>query len=488
VRKSSWVIGLLMALGCSSGGAVAPNDAAVEAGEARDAVADAAPDDRPAPRPPLPSLDGPPVLEDHTPDPAIVEVDLTAQEFQTELVAGQPTAVLGFNGRSPGPVLQARVGDRVIVHFHNGLDEPTTLHWHGLRIPSAMDGNPMVQDPIPAGGDFTYDFVVPDAGTFWYHPHVNTIVQLDRGLYGAIVVHEAAPPRYAAERVMVLDDVRVDARGDIAPFATSGHDVVHGRAGNLLLLNGATALAARTSLHGAVERWRLVNAAGSRVFSVRVEGASWRVIGTDGGLLPTPLTLPRLSIAPGQRFDLEVRYDQPDAPRARLLTDVLSQTADGTVQTVARPMAAVTLDGDAPMEPPTLPTVTLPPPAETPVEQTIRLGAISTPTSLVFTINGHAHDAPMLTFTQGAPVRFTIVNEIAPEHPFHLHGQFFQVLTRNGRDAREPGWKDTVQLGAMERVTIETRFENPGRWMYHCHIPEHAENGMMAELEVTPSP
>ncbi len=179
-------------------------------------------------------------------------------------------------------------------------------------------------------------------------------------------------------------------------------------------------------------------------------------------------------------------FDDAEGP-ARLVTYVLAQT-DAGVQTVPRALAEVRYEGGTAATTPTYRSVTLPAPADAPMEQSIRLGAI-TSGALQFTINGHVHEEgedPMLQFVQNTPVRFTIVNEIAPEHPFHLHGQFFQVLSRNGRAANEPGLKDTVQLGAMERVVIETRFENPGRWMYHCHIPEHAEHGMMAELEVTP--
>jgi FtsP/CotA-like multicopper oxidase with cupredoxin domain len=483
--KFSLLLGAL-ASACSvadrDAGGVIPRDATPDgmADVPADAAIDAAPD---APSP-LPPVAGPAELEDHNPDPRVVEVDLVASEGVAELVAGRSTVSMLYNGRTPGPTLHARVGDRVLVHFRNDLAEPTTIHWHGLRISSEMDGNPMVQPPVMPGASFDYDFVLRDPGTFWYHPHVNTIEQLDRGLYGAIIVHESDPPRLTAERLFVLDDVRLDAAGQIASFSAGGHDAVHGRAGNVLLLNGASARAMASAPRGSVERWRLVNAAGSRVMSMAVEGASWRVIGTDGGALPEPYVTSRLAVAPGQRFELEVTFDHDTGP-ARLVTYVLAQT-DAGVETVPRALAELRYEGETAASPPAYARVELPARAESPTEQTIRLGATATG-ALRFTINGYDGDAPMLHFMQGEPVRFTIVNEIAPEHPFHLHGQFFQVLTRNGREAREPGLKDTVQLGAMERVVIETRFENPGRWMYHCHIPEHAENGMMAEVEVEPA-
>lgn len=472
----------MLAGACSGGDGNAPASPVASRDAASDVVVDASP-------PSLPSLEGPPEARDRNPDPRVVEVDLVASSGDAELVAGRMTRSMLYNGRTPGPTLHARVGDRVIVHFRNDLDEPTTIHWHGLRIPSNMDGNPMVQPPLMPGETFDYDFVVRDPGTYWYHPHINTIEQLDRGLYGAIVVHEAEPPRFTAERVFVLDDVRLDSRGEIAPFATAGHDVVHGRAGNYLLTNGSSARAMATAPRGSIERWRLVNAAGARVMTVGVEGASWRVVGTDGGLLPEPYETARLAVAPGQRYDLEVTYDDTEAGPARLVTYVLAQT-DAGVQTVPRTLAELRYEGEAMTPTPAYTPVVLPPRADSPTEQTIRLGATTTG-GLEFTINGQAHQGhgePSLRFVQGQPVRFTIINEIGSEHPFHIHGQFFQILSRNGRSANEPGLKDTVQLGPMERVVIETRFENPGRWMYHCHIPEHSENGMMAELEVTPAP
>lgn len=430
---------------------------------------------------PLPTIAEIPTFEDLNPDPRIIEINLRASETQVELKPGALTTVMAYNDRIPGPLLQARIGDRVIVHFQNDLAEPTTIHWHGLRISSEMDGSPMIQDPVPAGGSFTYDFVLPDAGTYWFHPHFQTIEQIDRGLYGAIVVAEAAAPKFTAERVLVLDDIRLDAANQISPFAYSGHDVMMGRLGNTLLTNGRTEPATGTAPLRSVERWRIVSASTARVLELSVDGAGWRVIASDGGLLPEPYSPKRIVLAPGQRYDLEVIYNQ-DAPAARLLAHVLNASQ----QEVAMPMAEYAIQGDANAELPVYPVVTLPALPEAPVEKELRLGS----TSGGFTINGHVHGedhAPLEQFTQGVPVKLTIVNDIGPYHPFHLHGQFFRILERNGQPANEPGLKDTVLLDGFEKVTIMSYFENPGRWMYHCHIPEHAEFGMMAELEVVPA-
>ena len=430
--------------------------------------------------PALPKIAEIPAFVDTNPDPHIVEVELNASETTVEMVPGYQTNVMAYNGLVPGPLLEAHVGDRVIVHFENDLAEPTTIHWHGLRISSDMDGNPMIQPPIPPGGTFTYDFTVPDAGTFWFHPHFLSIEQIERGLYGAILVVGDKEPKFSAERVFVLDDIRLDPDNQISKFETSGMDLMMGRFGNTLLVNGQTTAIAGVTPQRSVERWHLVNAAGARVMTVSVQGASWRVIASDGGLLPEPYTANTIDIAPGQRYDLEVIYDQA-VPSVKLL-NYQPVDANGTLKPFT--MAEYTIQGDDPKSSyPVYPVVDLPAMPDSPIEKQITLGANNTS----YTINGLAGDqVPVDQYTQNVPVRFTIVNQLGMYHPFHMHGNFFQILTRDGKPANEPGLKDTVLIDGGETVTIMTYFENPGMWMYHCHIPEHSENGMMAELEVLP--
>ncbi|HEX5077229.1 MAG TPA: multicopper oxidase domain-containing protein, partial [Gemmatimonadaceae bacterium] len=167
---------------------------------------------------------------------AVVQVDLDAREVDWEFSPGRLTRAWGFNGQIPGPTIEARVGDVLEIRFTNRLPEPTTIHWHGLQIPAAMDGTDMVQHPIAPGETFVYRFRLPDAGTFWYHPHTNEVVQLERGLYGAIVVRQPDEPTFDAERVLVLDDVALDRKGQIKPpgWWIEQHD---GRQGNTRLVN-----------------------------------------------------------------------------------------------------------------------------------------------------------------------------------------------------------------------------------------------------------
>jgi len=439
--------------------------------------------------PPLPTIAEIPSFEDLNPDPTILEVKLNASQQDVEIVPGHLTPSFTYNGQVPGPLLHARVGDRVIVHFQNDLKKPTTIHWHGLRISSEMDGNPMIQDPVPPGGSFTYDFTLPDAGTYWYHPHFNTAEQIDRGMYGAIVVEEKEPLAFSNERILVLDDVRLTSKFQISPFSSSGMDVMHGRFGNTLLVNGTTEPAKGSVKRGSIERWRLVNTASARTMVVGVQGASFRVIGTDGGLLPAPFTAKRMELPIGQRYDLEVTFDGEIGSTVHAVFFVDVQDANGNISEESRPLADYTIEGEGTATPPVYPVVTLPDQAPaSPVEKKIVLNMGMVGGKMVFTINGKTGDKlPMDEFSQGAPVRFTLLNKSMPYHPFHLHGEFFQILTRGGKPSKETGLKDTVLLNQNETVEILTYFENPGRWMYHCHIPEHSDNGMMAEVMVQPS-
>ena len=428
----------------------------------------------------MPDVLGVNALEDENPDPNIVEVTLTAGRTTTSFIAGKKAQVFAYNGSLPGPVLRAKVGDHVIVHFKNKLSEETTIHWHGLRISDQMDGSPRVQSPVKPGADFTYEFTVPDAGSFWYHPHVTAAEQVEKGLYAPIVVFDPAKdPTYDAERFLVLDDIRLEDDGTLSP-ESSMDGMMGGRFGNMLLTNGRPVKEAVASVEqGTVERWRIVNSANARTMQIGVEGASFRVIATDGGLLPEPYTTKKLTVAIGQRFDLEVTYDQPGA--AKLVSWVESADASGNATTAK--ISAFTVDvaaSERVAREIAWPSVTLPERVST-GKATITLDATQVG-DMPWTINGKADPMePIFTWTQGATLDVTIVNKVAMEHPFHLHGQFFEVV-----DAKQPGLKDVVLIPPNGTVKIRAFIDNPGHWMAHCHILEHAEMGMMSEIFVTP--
>lgn len=420
------------------------------------------------------------VLEDTNEDPNVVEVSLRAQPMRIDLTDEVGFEGYGYNGEWPGPTLHAKVGDEVIVHFRNDLTEPTTVHWHGLRIPDDMDGSPRIQDPVQPGETFTYRFVVPDAGTYWYHPHVRSNEQVEKGLYGSIIIREKDMPEFDAERVFVLDDIAISGT-DLAPFLQSHPEMVHGRNGNMLLINGKVDPAEIEVKRNQTELWRIVNTANARTMTLSVQGARTIVLGTDGGRLAEPYVADRLEMPVGQRYDLLVVYDEPGV--ARFLSHVLTLDANNEVVEVPFDLAAVAVAEES-VTPRGLrwPALEARPERSIDREVKLELNGVNNGSGIEWMINGEMHPTePLFTFEEGQTVMMTIENQAGPEHPFHLHGQFFEIV-----EPAQPGLKDTVLVPGFETVRIRAYLDNPGRWMAHCHILEHAELGMMSEIVVDP--
>lgn len=425
----------------------------------------------------LPAVWGPEAAVDHDPADDVVEVHLTAGHGTVEWVEGETTEVWAYDGQVPGPLIQARVGDLVRVEFTNELDEPTTIHWHGMRIPDEMDGVPAVQDPVQPGETFVYEFVAPDPGSFWYHPHVRSHDQIERGLQGLLVVHEEAPPVVDRERYFTLDDVLLRA-GTILPATNIPHmDAMHGRFGNTLLINGETDVQRDVVPAGSVERWRLVNTANARPMTVEITGATWRVMAVDGTLLEEPWEPPRLMLPVGRRFDVQVA---PDGTGPVRLVSVVRTNAgrqeiplfEGLV-TGSRGPAALP-DFDAPE---------LPAPRAVEQEVVIELDAGSQDGSLAWTINGDVYgEGDAIPVQAHRPTRILVREHSGLDHPFHLHGQFFRHVEGG---AAVPGQLDTILMRGGDEVELYSEFDNPGVWMAHCHILEHAELGMMTEVHVS---
>ncbi len=240
-------------------------------------------------------------------DPRIVEIILEARVDTVTIAPGVDIDAWTYNGTIPGPLIRARVGDRVIVHYTNNLPRPSTVHWHGIRVPIEMDGVlGYSQPPVEVGGTFTYDFIVPDAGTFWYHPHVMSAAQVGFGLYGSFVVDDPEEDLgIADELVIVLSDIDADESGTLRSPDTGGSlGMVFGREGNLVLVNGRhqPSLTARS---GAPQRWRIVNAAKSRYFMLDLgPGHMFRKIGGDGGLTEYSEDHDFLLLGAGERADV----------------------------------------------------------------------------------------------------------------------------------------------------------------------------------------
>ena len=419
------------------------------------------------------------------PDPggSVVTVELEAREMEWEFVPGQPTGAWGYDGRVPGPVLEGRVGDVLEVKLTNSLPEPTLIHWHGLRLPAPMDGTEMVQRPVAPGESFTYRFKLPDAGTFWYHPHLNETVQLERGLYGALVVRGPDEPRLDAERVLVLDDVALDANGQVEPPGgwRERHD---GREGETRLVNGRRepelAIAA-----GQVERWRVVNASSAGYVRLSIGGRPFTILGTDGGLIPSPVTVTEVLLTPADRVDLAVG---PFAEGETLLVEGLKRSR-GTFGRQKRESFATLRVGPAAPSHAVIPErlreiEPLVSGAATPTREVVLGFRMSMKRGVDFVINHESHH-------RADPVKvgelqvWDIVNRTPVDHPFHLHGFFFQVLEVNREPPAFLSWEDTVNVPGRGRVRIAwLPDDRPGEWMYHCHILEHHAGGMMAHFEV----
>jgi FtsP/CotA-like multicopper oxidase with cupredoxin domain len=414
----------------------------------------------------------------------VVAVDLEAAEFDWEFAPGRPTRAWGYNRQVPGPVLEANVGDVLEVRLTNWLSEPTTVHWHGLRLPAPMDGTDMVQHPVAPGETFTYRFALPDAGTFWYHSHSNERAQMERGLYGALVVRGPNEPRVDAERVLVLDDVALDRKGQIKPpgWWIEQHD---GRQGSTRLVNGRQE-PELTMAAGQVERWRIVNAASARYVRLSLGGRPFTLVGTDGGLLGAPVTVTEVLLTPSDRVELAVGpFAEGDTLRVESLAyDRMSSNS----QKKAEPFATLRVGAAKPSVaeiPARLRDIA--PLVTGPVEATreVHLGfKMSLKHGVAFTVNKEQHhrDRPVRV---GALQVWDVVNDTMMDHPFHLHGFFFQVVSVNGEAPAFLSWEDTVNVPPKSRVRIAwLPDDRPGEWMYHCHIVEHHASGMMGHFEV----
>jgi FtsP/CotA-like multicopper oxidase with cupredoxin domain len=439
----------------------------------------------------------------------------TEDPFLLRAAAGQaalrpapygPTDVWSYNGSLPGPEIRVRQGDRIRVLARNGLNEGTTVHWHGIRTLNAMDGVPfLTQDPIPVGGEFLYEFDALDAGTFWYHPHQRSSEQVGRGLYGPLIVEEANPIRVDRDLTWMLDDWRMTGDGQIATDFGSRHDAMHGgRIGNSVTINGQIPdrIAVRS---GERIRLRLVNAANARIFGLDFGGLAPVVVALDGQ--PVSPHVPDddiVVVGPAMRVDLVI--DMTGKPGESLtITDVFYRDLEYRLVDLAYgPDRLRDAVPDWSMELPPNPLAEPDMQAAT-RHQIIFNGGMMGQMMMgggmgsmmeqmregnMWFINGKAATGhmmdPLLVLPQGTSHVLQMDNRTAWHHPMHLHGHSFRVITRNGQPTRHREWQDTVLMAPEERVEIAFVADNPGDWMFHCHILEHQAAGMMGIIRVDP--
>lgn len=416
----------------------------------------------------------------------IVEYHLTASEFDWEIKPGKIIRAWGFNNQVPGPVLRAKKGDTLVVRVQNYLPESTMVHWHGIRLPANMDGTGEVQHPILPGECFEYRFIVPDAGTFWYHSHQNESVQMERGMYGGIVIEEETEPVADNERVLLMDDMKITANNEFKRHGRAGrwierHD---GREGSTNLVNGKESLT--LLMHtGQTERWRIINAASARYFKLSLDGKPFKIIATDGGLLEYPRSANELLITPGERFDIVVgpfnegeTFSILSLPYNRVTMLKAKKQKYASVQVVEKKESRAIL-------PEKLTEIKALAPQQAEVNRKVQLSVDPSFKNIIdFRVNKKLHgmDKPVMV---GELQVWEISNSSLMDHPFHLHGFFFQVLEENGKAPVFKAWKDTYNLKPRSTIKIAWMPDNrPGMWMYHCHIIEHHAAGMMANFEV----
>ena len=438
--------------------------------------------------------------------------------------AARSTAVWTYNGSVPGPEIRLRQGEPVRIAVENRLDEETTVHWHGLRVPNAMDGVPhLTQKPIAPGETFVYEFAAPDAGTYWYHPHQRSFEQVGRGLYGALVVEEREPIEVDRDVVWLLDDWRLTPNGEISNDFGNGHDMSHnGRVGNTVTINGRIpdAFAVRK---GERLRLRLINAANARIFALDFQEHDPVVIALDGQpVAPHRPANGLVVLGPAMRSDLIL--DMTGGAGSRMsVNDRFYKQLEYRLVDLA--YDATPLRDHKPEWPMALPANPLPEPdlgnaarhdvvfnggmmgATVMQEMGGRMGSGSVSGTMgggmmrdmgsmmgmmhankIWFVNGVAAEGhvmePMLTLERGRSYVIAMTNATAWHHPMHLHGHAFRVLSRNGTPTRRREWQDTVLMAPRERVEIAFVADNPGDWMFHCHILEHQAGGMMGVIRV----
>jgi FtsP/CotA-like multicopper oxidase with cupredoxin domain len=413
----------------------------------------------------------------------VIRVELEARATDWEPAPGVVIAGYGYNGQVPGPVIEAKQGVPLEIVFTNSLPEPTLIHWHGLRVPAEMDGTPAMQRPVAPGETFIYRFTPRDAGTFWYHPHLNETEQLEKGLYGALIVRGEEEPLVDDEKILVFDDVNVDRKGRLAKFGgfRERHD---GREGDIRLINGK-AEPTLTIAAGQIERWRIVNSSSARYVRLSLGGAPFRIIGTDGGLIEQPVDATEVLLPAADRVDLLVGPFEEGATlrieSLRYLRKTMKMRGNerfGTLEVTASKPSKASI-------PTRLRTIEPLAPIDAEPSRTVRFSVgVSLRKGLDFRVNGETHhqDRPVKV---GELQVWDVVNASLMDHPFHLHGFFFQVLSINGKAPQFRSWEDVVNLPPRSTVRIAWIPEDrPGSWMYHCHILEHHEAGMMGHFDV----
>ncbi|MCW2291401.1 FtsP/CotA-like multicopper oxidase with cupredoxin domain [Pseudomonas sp. BIGb0408] len=419
------------------------------------------------------------------------DYELIAAPHDIELVPGHVTPAWTFGGQAPGVELRCRQGDELRVRFINHLPEATTIHWHGIRLPLEMDGVPYVsQLPVLPGEYFDYRFVTPDAGSYWYHPHESSAKQLGRGLVGPLIIEEREPTGFQHERTLCLKSWHVDEQGAFTEFSVPREAAREGTRGRLSTINGIS-LPTLELPAGQVVRLRLINVDSTVTYRLNLPKGNARIYALDGNpIQPRPLGK-EYWLGPGMRIDLALKVPEVGSEELSLRNGPLRLA---TIKSVASSEPAAEW-------PPALPPN---PVAEPDLQraETLRFNfewaaSLASPADEAagrykyWQINGQAWDIndktcadrPIASLKKDGHYIFVLRNMAQYQHPIHLHGLIFKVLDSNRRKI-EPYYTDTFLLGKNETARIAFVADNPGVWMFHCHVIDHMETGLMAAIEI----
>jgi FtsP/CotA-like multicopper oxidase with cupredoxin domain len=444
---------------------------------------------------------------------ATADIQITAESGFAELGGknGPKTTIWGYDGQVPGPALRLRQGEPAHIRVTNKLDQTTTVHWHGIRLPIGMDGVPGIsQAPIEPGQSFDYVFTPPDAGTFWYHPHANALEQLGHGLAGALIIEEREPVAVDRELLWMISDWRLGADGQIAPgFGNPMEAAMSGRLGSLVTLNGRVP-EDQSVRAGERIRLRLVNGALARIMALRFAGHRPLVIAIDGQPCdPHEPADGRILLGPAMRIDLLLDMTGDPGSRYAVRDDFYDGLAYDLTQfayTDDPPRRSGASDVSFRLPPNPLPE----PELDGAERHEIKLqggmmgggmmsgmggmNGMTTPgmnggatwniNGMSMTGDGQAGMPPLMTLKRDRTHILVLENDTAWWHPLHFHGHSLRLLTRNGGPVAHRQWADTVLMAPKDRVECAFVADNPGDWMLHCHVMDHQVSGLMTILRI----
>ncbi|AFZ35433.1 cyclic nucleotide-binding protein [Stanieria cyanosphaera PCC 7437] len=438
----------------------------------------------------------------------LLELDLEAKESVVDL-GGKQAYLLTYNGQVPAPRLEAKPGDKVRIHFTNNLAQPTNIHYHGLHIPITGNADNVFLNIEPRE-KLTYEFQIPTnhpSGTFWYHPHLHgmTAEQLFGGLAGLFIIRgeidEIPEIKAAKEEFLVLQDFSLDEEGRL--LSSMHMSLMMGREGELITVNGQINPSLSISANGLL-RLRILNASTSRFYRLMIKNHSFDQIATDGNALNEPIEVNELLLTPGQRADVLVKGNQ-EPSQYRLLNLPYDRGSMGMMgggmmggrgmgmmggNHLDAPITIATINYQSSVQSLPLPTKfttisALPKPE---IVRSFELNHGMNPmVGMAFLINGQPYNKnSMDTIVKLNTIEdWEITNTDVMDHPFHIHGNAFQVISRNGQPESLLAWRDTVLVPRGETVRIRTSFRDfVGKTVYHCHIFDHEDLGMMGNLVI----